>query len=62
MTEKEFKAYLDMVVEKAFKEGVRYERDRVKFGKPEDWLSIELAVTNAQDSTRQRLLDSLLYS
>ena len=50
MTEKEFKAYLDMVVEKAFKEGVRYERDRVKFGKPEDWISVEMAVTNAQDN------------
>ena len=50
MTEKEFKAYLDMVVEKAFKEGVRYERDRVKFGKPEDWISVELAVTNAQEN------------
>jgi hypothetical protein len=48
MTEKEFKAYLDMVVEKAFKEGVRYERDRVKFGRQEDWISVELAVTNAQ--------------
>ena len=50
MTETEFKAYLDMVVEKAFKEGVRYERDRVKLGKPEDWISVELAVTNAQDN------------
>ena len=50
MSEKEFKAYLDMVVEKAFKEGIRYERDRVKFGKPEDWISLELAVTNAQDN------------
>ena len=48
MTEKEFKAYLDMVVEKAFKEGVRYERDRVKFGRPENWLSMEFAITNAQ--------------
>ena len=48
MTEKEFKAYLDMVVEKAFKEGVRYERDRVKFGRPEDWLSVEFAVDNAK--------------
>ena len=48
MTEKEFKAYLDMVVEKAFKEGVRYERDRIDCGKPEDWLSLELAVTSAQ--------------
>ena len=42
MTEKEFKAYLDMVVEKAFKEGVRYEKDRVTFGYPEDWISVEL--------------------
>ena len=50
MTAKEFKAYLDMVVEKAFKEGVRYERDRGKFGKPEDWISLELAVTNAQEN------------
>lgn len=50
MTQKEFKDYLDMVVEKAFKEGIRYERDRVKFGKPEDWLSVEMAVTNAQDN------------
>ena len=50
MTEKEFKAYLDMVVEKAFKEGVRYERDRVKFGKPDDWLSLEMVVTNAQEN------------
>ena len=48
MTEKEFKAYLDMIVEKAFKEGVRYERYRVKFGKPEDWISLELAVDNAK--------------
>ena len=48
MTEKEFKAYLDMVVEKAFKEGVRYERDRVKFGYPEDYITIEFAITNAQ--------------
>ena len=50
MTEKEFKAYLDMVVEKAFKEGVCWERDRVKFGQPEDWISLEMAVTNAQDN------------
>ena len=50
MSEKEFKAYLDMVVEKAFKEGVRYERDRAKFGYPEDWLTLEMAVTNAQDT------------
>ena len=50
MNDKEFKAYLDMVVEKAFKEGVRYERDRVKFGKPENWLSVEMAVTKAQEN------------
>jgi hypothetical protein len=50
MTEKEFKAYLDTVVEKAFKEGVRYERDRVKFGRPDDWISVEMAITNAQDN------------
>ena len=48
MTEKEFKAYLDMIVEKAFKEGVCYERDRAKFGRPADWISLELAVDNAK--------------
>lgn len=31
MTREEFKEYLDMIVEKAFKEGVLYERNRVKY-------------------------------
>ena len=50
MNEKEFKAYLDMVVEKAFMAGVHYERERIKFGEPEDWISLEMAVTNAQEN------------
>ena len=47
MTEKEFKAYLNMVVEKAFKEGVRWEQDRAKAGYPSDWLTIQFAISNA---------------
>ena len=49
MSEKEFKAYLDMVVEKAFKEGVRYERTRVTYDNPEEWFSVEQAVAMAQN-------------
>ena len=46
MTEKIFKAYLDMVVEKAFKEGVCYERDRVKFH--DEVISMKEAIENAK--------------
>lgn len=49
MTEKEFKAYLDMIVEKAFKEGVLYERRRRKFGyDDENWIAMEIAIDNAK--------------
>ena len=48
MTEKEFKAYLDMIVEKAFKEGVLYERNRRKFGYDENWIAMEMAIDNAK--------------
>lgn len=50
MTEKEFKAYLDMVVEKAFKEGILYERRRRKFGYDDDenWIAMEMAIDNAK--------------
>lgn len=50
MTREEFKAYLDMVVEKAFKEGILYERNRRKFGYDDDenWLAMEIAIDNAK--------------
>lgn len=48
MTEKEFKAYLDMIVEKAFKEGVLYERNRRKFGFDENFIAMEMAIDNAK--------------
>lgn len=41
-----FKAYLDMVVEKAFNEGILYERNRVKFDG--DVISREEAIENAK--------------
>lgn len=46
MTREEFKAYLDMIVEKAFKEGVIYERNKDKFG--DNTISMEEAIKNAQ--------------
>jgi hypothetical protein len=49
MNEKELKAYINSVVEEAFKEGVLYERNRVKLGLPQSWLAMELAITNTQD-------------
>lgn len=45
MTAEEFKAYLDMIVEKSFKEGVLYERNRVKYDS--DVISMEEAIENA---------------
>lgn len=48
MTEKEFKAYLDIIVEKAFKEGVLYEQNRRKFGFYENFIAMERAIDNAK--------------
>ena len=48
MTKEEFKAYLDMVIEKAFKEGVVYEQNRVKFGFDKNWIAMEMAIDNAK--------------
>ena len=50
MTEKEFKAYLDMIIEKAFKEGINYERKRMAFGYDDDenWIAVEVAIDNAK--------------
>lgn len=48
MTREEFKAYLDMVVEKAFKEGVIYERDRRKFGFDDNFIAMETAIDNTK--------------
>ena len=44
----EFKAYLDMVVERAFKEGVLYEQNRRKFGFDENFIAMEIAIDNAK--------------
>lgn len=46
MTREEFKAYLDMVVEKAFKEGVLYERNRAN--SDDDAVSFEDAIWQAK--------------
>ena len=48
MTIEEFKAYLDMVVEKAFKEGILYEKNRRKFGFDENFIAMEIAIDNAK--------------
>ena len=48
MMREEFKAYLDMIVEKAFKEGVAYEVNRRKFGYDENWITMEIAIDNAK--------------
>jgi hypothetical protein len=48
MTREEFKAYLDMIVEKAFKEGVLYEQNRRKFGFDENFIAMEMAIDNAK--------------
>ena len=46
MTREEFKKYLDMVVEKAFKEGSLYERNKVKL--EGNIISMEEAIENAK--------------
>lgn len=46
MTAEDFKAYLDMVVTKAFHEGALYERNKAKLG--DNIISIEAAVENAK--------------
>ena len=48
MTREEFKAYLDMIVEKAFKEGILYEQNRRKFGFDENFIAMEMAIDNAK--------------
>ncbi len=46
MSKEAFKAYLDMVVEKAFKEGMFYERAKEKFNG--DVITMEEAIENAK--------------
>lgn len=46
MTREEFKEYLDMMVEKAFKEGSLYEMNKAKLG--ENIISMEEAIENAK--------------
>ena len=46
MTQEEFKLYLDMIVEKAFKEGIRYEQTRVKLDG--NVITIDAAIDNAK--------------
>lgn len=48
MTKEEFKAYLDMIVEKAFNEGVLYEQNRRKFGFDKNFIAMEMAIDNAK--------------
>ena len=46
MSLEEFKAYLDMVVEKAFAKGVLYERNKDKFN--DSVISMREAIENAK--------------
>ena len=48
MTIEEFKAYLDMVVEKAFKEGVLYEHNRRESDFDEKVIPMERAIDHAK--------------
>ena len=48
MTIEEFKVYLDVIVEKAFKEGVLYEQNKRKFGFDENFIAMEMAIDNAK--------------
>lgn len=46
MTSDEFKMYLDTVIQMAFKEGIIYERNRVKLN--DNIITMEEAIKNAQ--------------
>ena len=46
MTKEEFKEYLDMIVERAFKEGIVYARNRALYN--DDVISIDEAIENAK--------------